>query len=325
MKKDFILSGTEVIRKEAEAILGLEKHIDQHFKKACEIILQCERRIVVMGLGKSGHIGGKIAATLASTGTPSFFVHAAEAIHGDFGMLMPGDVVLAISNSGKTNEILMLIPHIKESKIKLITITSDPESPLAKNATVNLNIDVKEEACNLTLAPTSSSTASLVMGDALAIAVLRARGFTSNDFARSHPGGTLGKRLLLRVNELMHKGDTVPTVQENATLKEALMQMTAKRLGMTCIVNKENQLLGVFTDGDLRRTLEQHPNNALACKMTDLMTKHCSTVKSDILAFEALNLMENNDKRIMVMPVVDENKKVLGVIHLHDILEAGIV
>jgi arabinose-5-phosphate isomerase len=322
--KNFTQAALEVIKKEADAISGLAVYINETFDAACNTILLCKGRVVVMGLGKSGHIGGKIAATLASTGTPAFFLHAAEAIHGDFGMVTTEDVVIAISNSGKTSEILTLMPHIKALNIPLVAITSDSNSPLAQQASVVLNIGVKEEACNLTLAPTSSSTASLVMGDALAIALLHARGFTADDFARSHPGGTIGKRLLLRVGELMHSGNAIPRVTENASLKAALVEMTAKRLGITTIVDNDNHLLGVFTDGDLRRALEKF-SSALEQPIAELMTRQCRTIHSNVLAFEALEQMEQDNKKITVMPVIDDQRKVLGVIHVHDILAAGVI
>lgn len=320
--KQFCAWGIEVLRKEAQAITQLQKYIDQNFAQACEILLNCKGHIIVMGLGKSGHIGNKIAATLASTGSPAFFVHAAEAMHGDFGMITADDAVLAISNSGKTGEILTLLPHLKQLNVQLISITSDPQSPLAQEAIVNLNTGVKREAGPLDLAPTSSTTATLALGDALAIALMRARDFTHEDFARSHPGGVIGKRLLLRVSELMHTKTTIPKIQADALLKDALIEMTAKRLGMTTIVDDQDHLLGIFTDGDLRRVIEQG-HNLTDSKIVDLMIHKCKTINEDLLAFEALTEMENF--KITAMPVLDANKKVIGVLHMHDILQAGVI
>jgi arabinose-5-phosphate isomerase len=322
--KNFKASALALIDKEIDAIAHLKNLIDENFEKACALMLACERRVVVMGLGKSGHVGGKIAATLASTGTPAFFVHAAEAIHGDFGMLMTGDILLAISNSGKTSEILTLIPHVKAAKIPLIAMTSDPTSPLAHEADVVLNMGVDKEACDLTLAPTSSSTVSLVLGDALAVALLHARGFTMDDFARTHPGGTLGKRLLLTVSELMHSGAAIPKVPKTARLKDALIEMTAKRMGVTTIVDDKDRLLGIFTDGDLRRVLEKH-EKPLECSIESVMTAHCKTISADVLAFEALIQMEQGNKKITVMPVINSENILVGILHLHDILAAGVV
>ena len=320
--KQFCAWGLDVLRKEAQAIINLEQHIDERFAQACEILLNCKGHVIVIGLGKSGHIGNKIAATLASTGCPSFFVHAAEATHGDFGMITADDVVLAISNSGKTSEILTLLPHIKQLQVSLISITSDPKSPLAQEATVNLNTGVEREAGPLDLAPTSSTTATLALGDALAIALIRARNFTREDFARSHPGGVIGKRLLLRVSELMHTDASIPMVHTNALIKDALIEMTAKRLGMTTIVDDDNRLLGIFTDGDLRRIIE-HGYNLTDTHIADLMVRNCKAIDQDILAFEALTEMENH--KITAMPVVDHNRKIIGVLHMHDILQAGVI
>jgi arabinose-5-phosphate isomerase len=320
--KDFLNWGREVIRKEASAISTLENNINEEFNEACELLFACEGRIVVIGVGKSGHIGHKIAATLASTGSPAFFVHAAEASHGDFGMITRNDVVLAISNSGKTNEILVLLPLIKHLNIPLVSLTGAPNSPLAQGATVNLDIHVPEEAGPLDLAPTCSTTACLVMGDALAIALLQARGFKKEDFARSHPGGTLGKRLLLRVNQLMHTGNKTPKISRDTVLKEALYEMTSKHLGMTTVVDEQNVLLGVFTDGDLRRALEQK-TDIETTPIYQLMTTQCCTTTTDTLAYEVFNEMERF--KITSMPVIDAEQHVVGVVHLHDILQSGVI
>ncbi len=320
--QDFCTWANEVIDKEASAIENLRKCIDDNFALACQQLLKCEGRIIVLGLGKSGHIGNKIAATFASTGSPAFFVHAAEASHGDFGMITANDVVLAISNSGKTNEILTLLPLIKHLDIDLISLTGDADSPLAQQATVNIDIGAPEEAGPLDLAPTSSTTATLVIGDALAIALLRARGFSAADFARSHPGGTLGKRLLLTVKQLMRQRQDIPKVSPDALLKDVLVEMTAKRLGMTTIVDDEDTLLGIYTDGDLRRTLE-HGINVMQTTITDLMTTNCRTTSAEKLAFEIFNEMEQH--KITAMPIVNEQHQVIGVIHLHDILQAGVI
>ena len=321
--QDFCTWANEVIDKEIAAINNLHKYIHDNFASACKLLLQCKGRIVVLGLGKSGHIGNKIAATFASTGSPAFFVHAAEASHGDFGMITANDVVLAISNSGKTNEILTLLPLIKHLNIDLISLTGDADSPLAQQATVNINIGSPEEAGPLDLAPTSSTTATLVIGDALAIALLRARGFSAADFARSHPGGTLGKRLLLTVKQLMRQHQDIPKVSPSSLLKDVLVEMTVKRLGMTTIVDDENTLLGIYTDGDLRRTFEHGEKNMLQTMIRDLMTISCRTASDDKLAFEVFNEMEQH--KITAMPVINSQDQVIGVIHLHDILQAGVI
>jgi arabinose-5-phosphate isomerase len=321
-KHDFCAWAIDVIECEAAAITELQKKITPAFAQACEILFHCQGHIVVMGIGKSGHIGNKIAATLASTGSPAFFVHAAEACHGDFGMITPRDVVIAISNSGKTNEILTLLPFIKSMEIPLISLTGDINSPLAKEATVCIDIGVPYEAGPLDLAPTASTTATLVIGDALAIALLRARDFTAEDFARTHPGGTLGKRLLLRVDELMLTGSAIPMVSPNTLLKSALFEMTAKRLGMTTVVDEVGHLLGVFTDGDLRRAIESD-TNFFTTSISELMTHPCKTTTSDVLAYEIFNKMENF--KITALPVVDADNIVIGLIHLHAILESGVI
>jgi arabinose-5-phosphate isomerase len=286
-------------------------------------MLNCKGRIVVTGMGKSGHIGGKIAATLASTGTPAFFVHPGEASHGDLGMITEQDVVLALSNSGETDEILTILPLIKRLGVPLIALTGNPASRLADEANVHLDISVDKEACPLGLAPTSSTTATLVMGDALAVSLLESRGFTANDFALSHPGGRLGKRLLLHVQDIMHTGDEIPRVNETASLSEALVEMTQKGLGMTVIINPDDQVIGVFTDGDLRRVLDHGEVNVRELSIAECMTRSPKSIHPDQLAAEALQLMDS--KRINALPVVDERQCLLGAINMHDLLRAGVV
>lgn len=312
----------KVIQLEVEAITALEKRIDENFTRACEILLKCSERVVVMGMGKSSYIGGKIAATLASTGTPAFFVHPGEASHGDLGMITAKDVVIAISNSGETPEILTILPLIKHLNVPLIAMTGNISSTLSKAADVNLDVSVKEEACPLGLAPTSSTTAALVMGDALAITLLQARGFTAVDFARSHPGGRLGKRLLLKVSDLMKTGDAMPIVSEVVTVSDALMEMSQKGLGMTMVVDqKSKKLLGIYTDGDLRRTLDKKLD-LHSTVVEKVMTKNPKNIGADKLAVEALKLME--DFRITALVVLDEAHIPQGVIHMHDLLKAGV-
>lgn len=313
--------GKEVLKTEAKAIEALIDHIDESFAQACQYILDCRGRVVVLGMGKSGHIGNKIAATLASTGTPAFFVHPAEASHGDMGMITAADVVIAISYTGETQEILLLLPLIKRLGINLISITGKPHSNLAKLATVNLNVAVSQEACPLGLAPTSSTTATLAMGDALAIALLQTRGFTADDFALSHPGGSLGKRLLLHVADIMHTGNDLPCVEPDITVSEALVEMTHKRLGMTMIVGKDKRLLGVFTDGDLRRAVNQELN-LHEMKISELMHTNPKTIAPHALAAEGLRIMQVHK---ITSLVVMENDHIEGVIHLHDLLQNGVI
>src|SRR4051812_11434745 len=289
---DFVKSGLRTISIESDAVIALSQRLDQDFIKACELILNCPGRIIVTGMGKSGHIGKKIAATLASTGTPSFFVHPGEANHGDLGMITKQDIVLAISYSGTSNEILTLLPLLKRSGIKIISMTGNPLSTLAEIAEAHLNIAVETEACPLDLAPTASTTATLVMGDALAIALLEARGFTDEDFARSHPAGSLGRQLLLKISDVMHRGEQIPAVYPDASLTEALVEMTRKGLGMTAIVDEANHLLGVFTDGDLRRAVDDDDIDLRATPVTHLMTARPKTISGDKLAIEAARLME---------------------------------
>ena len=318
----FIRSGKRVLDIERKAIDQLKPNIDTHFDQACQLMLACKGRVVVTGMGKSGHIGHKIASTLASTGTPAFFVHPGEASHGDLGMITPNDVVLAISNSGNTDEIITILPLIKRMNAQLISMTGDTKSRLATAANVNLNVAVAEEACPLGLAPTSSTTATLVMGDALAVALLEARGFTAEDFALSHPGGSLGRKLLLMVSDVMHSGKQIPIVGETTSVSDALLEMTQKGLGMTSVVNSEGVLIGIYTDGDLRRTL----NQGLAIHDTsikDVMSSSARTITKNLLAAEAVKIMEDN--QINGLMVIDENDKPIGALNMQDLLRAGVV
>lgn len=319
--KKFIESGLAVIKTETEVIKGLVNQIGPNFEKACNLLFNCEGHIIVIGIGKSGHIGNKIAATLASTGSPAFFVHAAEANHGDLGMINSKDVVLAISHSGETDELISILPTLKLLKIPFILLTGNPHSTLAKQATVTLNIPIEQEACSLGLAPTSSSTAALVMGDAIAISLLNARGFTCDDFAKVHPKGRLGRRLLLKVSDIMHRGAAIPQVISGTPVIDALLEISEKRLGMTIITNKDNDLLGIFTDGDLRRTIDKGLN-LHTTPIDDVMTRNCKTLTADQLATEALRMME--DKKITTLIITDPSEKPLGVVHIHDILSQGI-
>ncbi len=313
--------GRAVIETEIQAISALLQRIDQRFAKACEFLLACEGRIVVTGMGKSGHIGKKIAATFASTGSPAFFVHPGEASHGDIGMITKKDVVLALSNSGETEEIITLLPFLKRLNIPLISLTGNPESTLAKAANVNIDVSVTKEACPLGLAPTASTTVALVMGDALAISLLEKRGFTKEDFALSHPGGTLGRRLLLRVDEIMHQGPAIPKVNYDALLKTALVEMSQKKLGMTTILDANNELAGIFTDGDIRRAFDNNID-IHKTRIHEVMTRNPKVIQPGMLAAEALNLMETY--KITSLVVMEENKPV-GVVHMHDILRAGVM
>ena len=319
----YLSLGIAVLKAEAEAIAELCNRLDSGFEQACELILNCQGRIVVTGMGKSGHIGNKIAATLASTGSPAFFMHSGEASHGDLGMITKHDLVIALSNSGETNEITSLLPMLKRMGISLIAFTVKPQSTLAKTADIHLDISVSKEACPLGLAPTSSTTASLAMGDALAIAVLQVRGFTEDDFAMSHPGGNLGRRLLLRVSDIMHTGDKIPLVSEDSSLKATLLEMTNKGLGMAGVINPNNNvLLGIYTDGDLRRTFEKMPNIETA-SVKDYMTTNCITIDAHSIASEAIKVM--HDCKINALMVVDEDKVVQGALNMHDLFRAGVV
>ncbi len=317
-----IVSAKRTISLEQQAISSLLARIDDSFVKACELILACKGRVVVVGMGKSGHIAHKIAATLASTGTPAFFVHPAEASHGDMGMITRDDVVLALSNSGTTNEIITLLPLIKRLGITLISMTGNPDSALATAAQANLDTHVEQEACPLNLAPTSSTTVTLVLGDALAIALLEARGFTPEDFAFSHPGGALGRRLLLKVEHVMHSGDALPAVAQGASLRTTLLEMTQKGLGMTLILAPDQRLAGIFTDGDLRRALDKGIDVREA-NIDDLMTHGGKTARPEMLAAEALKIME--DHKISSLPVVNEHNKAIGALNMHDLLRAGVM
>jgi arabinose-5-phosphate isomerase len=311
-----------VIETEIEAISALKQRIADDFIQACEFMLACQGRVIVTGMGKSGHIGGKIAATLASTGTPAFFVHPGEASHGDLGMITEKDVVLALSNSGETEEILTILPLIKRLHVPLIAMTGRSGSSLANCADVHLDVSVKREACPLGLAPTSSTTAALVMGDALAVALLETRGFTAEDFAMSHPGGLLGRRLLLHVSDIMHTGDAIPTIADTALISDALIEMSAKGLGMTAVMDSENQIVGIFTDGDLRRVLAQEidvHNETLA----SFMTQNCKTGQATMLAAEALELMQRH--KINALLIADDNGQLVGALNMHDLLRAGVV
>jgi arabinose-5-phosphate isomerase len=320
--KNFKELAKNVINIEQQAIAELLQYIDDSFERSCQLMFRCQGRVIVIGMGKSGHIGGKIAATLASTGTPAFFVHPGEASHGDLGMVTKDDVVLTISNSGETSEILAIIPVIKRIGAKLIAMTGNTASTLAKLADTHICIKVSTEACPLGLAPTSSTTATLVMGDAISVALLNARGFTADDFALSHPGGSLGKRLLLRLSDIMHQGDRLPVVSENALIKDALVEMSLKGLGMTAVVNMNNQLIGIFTDGDLRRILDLqidiHQDN-----ITTAMITSPTVVQADMLAAQALNIME--DKKINGLIIVDDNQIPIGAMNMHDLLRAGVI
>ena len=321
MPTSFIESAQRTLDIEISAVTALKPRIDDSFVKACELMLDCSGRIVVTGMGKSGHIGNKIAATLASTGSPAFFVHPGEASHGDLGMITPSDVVLALSNSGTTAEVLTIVPLIKRMGAKLISMTGNPESTLAQASEVHLDASVDREACPHDLAPTTSTTVSLVLGDALAVSLLEARGFTPEDFAFSHPGGALGRKLLLKISDIMHTGAEIPCVDEDAFTKDALFEMSAKGFGMTTILNQDGVLQGIFTDGDLRRCLDMGFDMKTTA-ITKIMTHDCITIHADMLAVEALNIME--DKSITAIVVTDDQKKPTGIVHMHHILQAGV-
>ncbi|MEX0872855.1 MAG: KpsF/GutQ family sugar-phosphate isomerase [Aquisalimonadaceae bacterium] len=314
--------GTSVLRLEADALQALIARIDDTFVDACRHMLACEGRIVVLGMGKSGHIGNKIAATLASTGSPAFFVHPGEASHGDLGMITARDVVLALSNSGETTEIITILPLIKRLGVPLIAMTGSATSTLARAATVHVDVSVDKEACPLNLAPTSSTTAALAMGDALAVSLLEARGFTAEDFARSHPGGRLGRRLLLLIDDIMHSGNRIPRIADHAMLRDALVEMSQKGLGMTAVVDTDDRLAGVFTDGDLRRSLDKGID-VHTTRVADVMTRGGRTLKPGALAAEALRIMELH--RINAILVVDDDQHVVGALNMHDLLRSGVV
>ncbi|CAA0083383.1 Arabinose 5-phosphate isomerase KdsD [Zhongshania aliphaticivorans] len=317
----FINSAQRVITMERDAVSVLADRIDESFSQACHILLSCQGRVIVTGMGKSGHIGNKIAATLASTGTPAFFVHPGEASHGDLGMITAGDCVIALSNSGTTAELLTILPLLKLLAVPVIALTGNPESELATSADVHLNVGVSEEACPLNLAPTSSTTVTLVMGDAIAVALLEAKGFTANDFAMSHPGGALGRRLLLKIDSIMHTNDEIPRVELGCTLSKALLEMSGKGLGMTTVIDTAGALAGIFTDGDLRRALDRGID-IHSSPINDIMTRNCRTISPGTMAAEALRIMEDN--KISVLVAVDQDNKPVGVIHTHDLLKAGV-
>ena len=307
-------------------ILGLQANsdrLDASFVAACHLMLGCQGRIVCLGMGKSGHVARKIAATLASTGTPAFFVHPGEAGHGDLGMITDADVVLAISYSGESDEIIMLLPVLKRQGNALITLTGRPESTMAREATVHLDVSVPQEACPLSLAPTASTTAAMAMGDALAVSLLEARGFTADDFARSHPAGALGRRLLLHINDIMHTGAEIPKVLPTSSISEALVEISSKRLGLTAIVDEQDHLLGLYTDGDLRRTLDDDAINLRTTSIADVMTRSPKTIQSDALAVEAARLMESH--KISGLLVLNPEQKLVGALNIHDLLRARVV
>lgn len=319
---DYRASARRVLDIESKAVAELQQYLNEQFQQACELMFSCQGRIVVIGMGKSGHVGNKIAATLASTGTPAFFVHPGEASHGDLGMITSQDVVLALSNSGETDEVLKLIPVLKRLGISLIAMTGNAQSNLARHADIHVQVSVAQEACPLGLAPTASTTAALAMGDALAVALLEARGFSADDFALSHPGGSLGRRLLLRISDIMHKDEQIPLVTEDASLPQALLEISKKGLGMTGIVSATGSLAGIFTDGDLRRVLDQRVD-IHQTTIASVMTKNCITVQPHLLAAEALQIMEK--RKINALMVVDAAHRPVGALNMHDLLKAGVI
>jgi arabinose-5-phosphate isomerase len=321
-EEKLVARARRVLGIESAAVAALESRIGEAFIAACRLIHGCTGRVVVTGMGKSGHIGDKIAATFASTGTPAFFLHAAEASHGDVGMITPSDVIVALSNSGETAELIAILPVIKRLDAGLIALTGRPQSTLGRAATVVLDVSVAQEACPLNLAPTASTTATLAMGDALAVALLEARGFTEEDFARSHPGGTLGRRLLLHVEDVMRSGDQLPMVAVETLLRDGLVEMSRKGLGMTTIVDADRHVLGVFTDGDLRRILDK-PLDLRSTRMGDVMTANPKSVRPRMLAAEAVHVMETT--RITALPVLDETGKLVGALNVHDLFRAGVM
>jgi arabinose-5-phosphate isomerase len=323
LNADSVLArGRRVLETEIAAVAALQHRLDDAFVAACRLLHECTGRVVVSGMGKSGHVGAKIAATLASTGTPAFFLHPAEASHGDIGMLTADDVLIAISNSGETAELVTILPAIKRLGVALIAMTGRAGSTLARAASVVLDVSVPEEACPHNLAPTASTTATLAMGDALAVAVLEARGFTEEDFARSHPGGSLGRRLLLHVEDVMRTGEQVPTSAPDATLRDGLLEMSRKGLGMTAIVDERRRVLGIYTDGDLRRTLDQ-PTDVHRLRMREVMTANPKTIRPRVLAAEAVHMMES--ARITQLLVVDDDDVLIGALNVHDLLRAGVM
>ncbi|MDV2857987.1 KpsF/GutQ family sugar-phosphate isomerase [Oceanimonas sp. CAM02] len=319
---DYRTTAQRVLDIEKAALEGLSQYLDESFNKACRLMFECPGKVIVTGMGKSGHIANKIAATLASTGTPAFYVHPGEASHGDLGMIDSKDVVLALSNSGESEEIIALLPVLRRRGLKLICMTGKPESTMAREADVHLCTRVEQEACPLGLAPTASTTAALAMGDALAVALLEARGFTADDFALSHPGGALGKRLLLRVADIMHKEDKVPSVGLHTLVIEALLEIGRTGMGFTAVVDDQGRLAGIYTDGDLRRTLDQKVD-VHNTRIEQVMTKGCTTVPPGMLAAEAVNLME--EKKISGLLVLDEQQRPIGAFNMHDLLRAGVI
>nr|WP_299379491.1 KpsF/GutQ family sugar-phosphate isomerase [uncultured Halomonas sp.] len=319
---DFRTSARRTLDLERQAIADLDAKLSEDFDHACRLMLACAGRVVVTGMGKSGHIARKVAATLASTGTPAFFVHPGEASHGDLGMITSKDIVLALSNSGETAEITALLPLLKRMGTPMISITGRPGSTLACHAQAHLDAGVEREACPLGLAPTSSTTAALALADALAVALLEARGFTTEEFALSHPGGSLGRRLLLKVEDLMHVDQRVPKVMLGSPLRDALLEITHKGLGFTCVVDEQDRLIGVYTDGDLRRTLDQHAD-LRTLRVDDVMTRGGRRISPGLLAAEAVKIMEDN--RITALAVVDEQEHPIGALHMHDLLTSGVI
>ena len=325
MNKTLILQrAKDVLNIEAKGIVSLVDRLDEVFLRAVDLLQGCSGKVVVTGIGKSGHIGQKIAATLSSTGTPAFFLHAGDAVHGDLGMVMKGDVVLAVSNSGETEEILKLLPHFKLNGLKVVVMTGKPDSTLGKAGDAVIDVGVNEEACPLGLAPTASTTASLAMGDALAVVLLEKKGFKEEDFAVRHPGGILGRKLLLRVEDLMHRGNEIPLVNEETPMKDALFEITSKCLGVTGVVDSKGTLIGVITDGDLRRGLERKGEDFFRLKAKDLMTRNPKTIASDSLAAEAVDVMEQRPITSLFV-LANGSKRPIGVIHLHDLVKSGIV
>lgn len=321
-KLDIINIARDVLTIEASAVTALAARLDGSFVAAHELLLTCRGRVVVTGIGKSGHVANKMASTLASTGTPAFFLHPAEASHGDLGMMSDDDVVVALSNSGESPEILTIVPFLKRRGIKLLALTGNPQSTMAREADVHLDASVEKEACPLNLAPTASTTAALALGDALAISLLQARGFSENDFALTHPGGALGKRLLIRVADIMHSGERLPRVGHQASLQEALLEMTRKGLGATAVVDAANTLVGIFTDGDLRRTLEKNAD-LTGVAIATVMTRDPRTIAADKLAAEAAQIMQQ--RKITCILIADEYKRLVGALHMHDLMRAGVL
>ena len=319
---ELLALAAEVLDIESRAVNNLKSRLNEDFVAACRLCMATTGRVVVTGMGKSGHVSNKIAATLASTGTPAFFMHPAEASHGDVGMITKHDLLLAISYSGETEEVITILPAVKRMGAKLLTMTGNPNSTMAKAADVHLDVSVAEEACPLKLAPTASTTATLAMGDALAVALLKNRGFTAEDFARSHPSGNLGKRLLLRVSDVMCSGDRIPAVSADVTLRDALLEMTDKGLGMTAIVDSNNKVLGIYTDGDLRRTLDTGAD-VRSTVIRDVMHTNCKTISADLLAAEALHLLEEN--KITSLLVVDDGGTLVGALNIHDLFREGLM